>query len=549
MGDVFEATHIMMTGRRVAIKLIKPDLAKQPQLVQRFLREIEAIGGVKAHANIVRAEFADIAENIPYLVMEYVEGIDLGQLVKDQGPLSVADACNCVYQATRGLEAIHDAHLVHRDLKPGNLMLATDGVVKILDLGLARLQSVDNAAGELTSANSILGTMDFSAPEQTADPRTVDIRADIYSLGCTLFKLLTDRTPFADYATVAQKIHAHANVPFPALPDGMPMELNAVVQKMTAKNRADRFATPTALVEALRPFAEGSQLKATPPEAFTRHGDDETPGTAARETLTYSPAEPASEPKPAQKWPRRRKLMVAAGLLLVGIAVSLATLWRFREPVDPYDVDHLEPMRWHPLFVREPMKLVWTQTDGPGHTKYDERMQRFFITNRDMAYFKIGTTKKRNYKFQVTLDTNTWERVGVFFGYRTPIDDPTLKDDEIARFQYVSFNLIGEKPDLSLDRGRETLSRNADARIVPKSEWLKSEEIPKRLGERVLEISVTERDAVQIYLDNVRLSSLAELDPGDIIPGEDFRGSFGILAHRNDCHFRDAKIYLFARGE
>lgn len=168
MGDVYEAAHSLMSSRRVAIKLLKPELADKPQLVQRSLREISALGGVKAHPNLVRAEFADLADNVPYLVMEYVEGVDLNELLRWQGPFSVADACNCICQAAQGLEAIHQAGLVHRDLKPSNLMVTDDGVVKILDLGLARL--AEGLGDELTSANCILGTMDYTAPEQAEDP-------------------------------------------------------------------------------------------------------------------------------------------------------------------------------------------------------------------------------------------------------------------------------------------------------------------------------------------------------------------------------------------
>lgn len=547
MGDVFEASHVMMQARRVAIKLLKPQLAENPQLVQRFLREIAALGGVKAHPNLVRAEFADIAGNVPYLVMEYVEGVDLNQVLKDQGPLSIADACNCIHQAALGLEAIHQAKLVHRDLKPSNLMLTRDGVVKILDLGLARLQVTEGPVDDLTSAHCLLGTMDFTSPEQVDDPRTVDIRADIYSLGCSLYKLLTDRTPFAEYSTVAQKIQAHASVPFPALPSGTPAELQAIVAKMTAKRPSERFANPTELAEALGPFSLGSTLKAKPVEVLTRFEDQETPGTAARQTVSYSPVAPpvASVVGPPPRWSRRRKALVAAGVLFVGLCITLATLWRFREPVDPYNVDNLEPMRWHPLFVREPMKLHWTQTDRAGHTKFDEPMQRFFITNHDMAYFKVGTTQKRNYKFQVTLSTVAWERVGVFFGYRTPKDDPTMKDDEIARFQYVSFGMVGEKPNPALERGRAILKRESDeSRIVRHGYPLKLADLTERLGERVLEISVSKDDLVRVFLDNVELRELSGLDPNDSQKENENIGAFGTFTHNNSCHFRDAKTYV-----
>src|ERR1043165_6469512 len=256
MGDVYEATHRLMASRRVAIKLLKPHLADNPEFVKRFLREIAALGDIKAHPNLVRAEFADLAGNLPYLVMEYVEGVNLEKLLKLQGPLAIADACNVLYQATLGLKAIHEAGWVHRDLKPSNLILTQEGVVKILDLGLARLQITEGSQEELTSTNWILGTMDYMAPEQADNPRTVDIRADIYSLGCTLYKLLTGRAPYAAYSSAAKKIHAHAHEPFPELPESVPRALCDIAAKMVAKRPEDRFANPEALLKAVRPLCE-----------------------------------------------------------------------------------------------------------------------------------------------------------------------------------------------------------------------------------------------------------------------------------------------------
>lgn len=148
--------------------------------------------------------------------MDFVEGEDLSRLLLHRGPLPSAAACEVVRQAALGLEAIRRAELVHRDLKPSNLILTPDGTVKILDLGLARLRKPESAGEELTPTNLQLGTFDYQAPEQADDPRNVDIRADIYSLGCTLYTLLTGRPPFYQHESAAKKIYAHAHLAFPA---------------------------------------------------------------------------------------------------------------------------------------------------------------------------------------------------------------------------------------------------------------------------------------------------------------------------------------------
>jgi serine/threonine protein kinase/WD40 repeat protein len=263
MGAVYRAEHRRME-RPVALKVINPGLIRNPETVQRFRQEVRTAAKLH-HPNIVTAHDADEAGGLHFLVMEFVEGRSLADLIAERGPLPVAEACNTIRQAALGLQHAHEQGMVHRDIKPHNLMVTPAGQVKILDFGLARLardpESVADGATipgtSLTSVGTVMGTADYIAPEQAANSRAADIRADIYSLGCTLFHLLTGRTPFPD-GGVQDKIVRHTNAPLPAVMElrrEVSPELDAVLARMTAKNPAERYATPAEVAAALAPFA------------------------------------------------------------------------------------------------------------------------------------------------------------------------------------------------------------------------------------------------------------------------------------------------------
>jgi hypothetical protein len=269
MGAVYRAEHLHM-DRLVALKVINPGLMSHPTAVQRFQQEVRAAARLQ-HPNIVHAYDADQAGGLHFLVMEHVEGTSLADLVRERRPLPVAEACACARQAALGLQHAHEQGMVHRDVKPHNLMRTPAGQVKILDFGLARLPRTpdvppagDGTAGLLTGSGVVMGTADYIAPEQAADPRTADIRADVYSLGCTLFHLLTGRPPFPD-GTVPEKLAQHAGTPLPAVSElrpEVPAGLSAVLARMTAKDPVGRYATPAEVAEALAPYcpAEASSL-------------------------------------------------------------------------------------------------------------------------------------------------------------------------------------------------------------------------------------------------------------------------------------------------
>jgi tRNA A-37 threonylcarbamoyl transferase component Bud32 len=273
MGTVFKAEHRHME-RVVALKVINPKLIDSPAAVDRFQREVKLAGRL-AHPNIVTAHDADQAGGLHFLVMEFVDGKSLAQVVAEQRPLPVAQACDYVRQAALGLQHACDRHMVHRDIKPHNLMLTPEGKVKILDFGLARFvlgsaspATDSNAASEsspggesvdmrVTASGQIMGSVDFMAPEQGRDPHQADIRSDIYSLGCTLYFLLAGHSPFAG-SSIAEKLAAHGEQtakPLTEIRSDLPAALGSIVEKMMAKDPAQRYQTPAEIAEALAPFA------------------------------------------------------------------------------------------------------------------------------------------------------------------------------------------------------------------------------------------------------------------------------------------------------
>ena len=257
MGVVYLAENILM-GRKEVLKVVGSHLINRSGVLDRFLAEIRNAARLH-HPNVVTAYAVVRLGDSFVLAMEYVDGLDLARLVKARGPLPVANACNYLHQATLGLQHAHESGMVHRDIKPGNLMLSRQGnqaVVKVLDFGLAKVIREAPTDGALTQEGQMLGTPDFIAPEQIADARRADIRADIYSLGCTLYYLLTARPPFQGTSLydILQAHHSMEATPLNLASPEVPIELAAVVGKMMAKNPERRFQTPKEVAQALKPF-------------------------------------------------------------------------------------------------------------------------------------------------------------------------------------------------------------------------------------------------------------------------------------------------------
>ena len=312
MGLVFKASHRRL-NKVVALKLIP---ISDPALLARFEREIRVMGQLE-HPNLVTA--ADARNVGPWILvaMEWIDGMDLHQLVKRQGHLPVAACCEAAREAALGLQYAHEHGLIHRDIKPSNLMLTRSGTIKVIDMGLALI--MEDTTLQLTQAGLVLGTMSYCAPEQIRDASHVDIRADIYSLGCTLYHLLTGKSPYWQRKTFAEVVQAHLNDPFPSLAEARPESpaaLEAVLARMTAKDREARFSTPSEVVEALEPFAKGADLKrlvpaATLPSPHVRVSAGKAPPTPEGRRPAAS-----GEARPKARWP------LVAAMLVVLLAIA-----------------------------------------------------------------------------------------------------------------------------------------------------------------------------------------------------------------------------------
>ena len=308
MGKVFLCEHLIL-HKLVAVKLLGTGAAKTAPpagAVERFFREARAVAALD-DKNILRVYDMDWAAGVPFMVMEYVDGADLHRLVSGAGPLSVAQACDYIRQAALGLQHAHEIGLVHRDVKPGNILVDRAGVVKILDLGLARFQ-LDTARNqgvtERFDGQAILGTADFISPEQTEDSSKVDIRSDIYSLGGTLYFLLTGKLLWEE-GSFAQKLMWHQSRTPPSVRDtwpDIPDGVDAVVGKMLAKNPADRFQTPGEVAEVLelwsvpRPGPPASMVMPKVNPGAYLLGLSPVPPPASGRTNTPRPVTPAPRP-------------------------------------------------------------------------------------------------------------------------------------------------------------------------------------------------------------------------------------------------------------
>jgi eukaryotic-like serine/threonine-protein kinase len=253
----------MRSGEQFALKVLSDKHKSDAGMLARLKLETRA-GKKLHHSSIIRTygihRADDVFGDAHYLVMEYVEGVNLEELINLQGPIAWQQAADFARQAAAGLQHAHQAGLVHRDVKPGNLLVDARGCVKILDFGLALIDSAEDDEFSLTMifGHSCLGTADYIAPEQTIDSFAIDARADVYSLGCTLYVALTGKLPFP-VASTNQKLDGHRNHQAPPLrgivPD-VPVELAAIVEKMMAKRPDDRYQTMAAVAEALAPFAK-----------------------------------------------------------------------------------------------------------------------------------------------------------------------------------------------------------------------------------------------------------------------------------------------------
>jgi serine/threonine-protein kinase len=338
MGRVFKAVHVAM-NRIVALKVLSPSVVKTERAQQLFQREVRAAARL-IHPNIVTAYDANRARSGDrcYLVMEFVDGPNLDQLVREQGPLPVTQACEFVRQVAQGLQCAFEMGMVHRDIKPANLLVQRTGgksqrphfIVKILDFGLARLhdpeQRIGGDAGSIVMPeNTVMGTPDYLSPEQARNLHDVDIRSDLYSLGCTFYYLLTGKLPYPGGSTMEKLVRHNTEEPGPVeqLRPEVPPPVAAILRRLMAKDPAARFQTPADVVLALAPFTAGgsgawqvpelhapsADLQSTPPANIDFTDFSETPPSGSNPeewAIGTLPPDLSTTPISAERTPSMR---------------------------------------------------------------------------------------------------------------------------------------------------------------------------------------------------------------------------------------------------
>ena len=557
MGVVFKARHLALQ-RLVAVKILHPHRGHLEHLASRFWREMEAAGKLD-HPHVVRATDAGKEGDTLFLAMELVEGIDLDKLVRLFHPIPTPDVCELIRQAAIGLDAIRRADMVHRDIKPSNLMLSSEGVVKILDVGLALLRD-DETKEELTPTGMTLGTADYLAPEQAGDSKAVDIRADIYSLGCTMYKLLAGHPPFSGskYATWTAKVAAHGLEPIPEIDrrDDIPPEVTAILHRMTAKSRDARFTTPAEVAEALKPCTRSANVAAFVNEnslassaALGEGNAAETPHAKGTTVLIER-----SPPVRRQVW----RIAGAIAAVTLGAAMLMIAPWRAAPKQEPEiekklepmpDLSEVEPLQIRNVIDRPPKEVLWNAGKGFASYRFNDKLQQLDVQSDGIALLGLGRTAWPRYALQVSMHQPRWTGgCGVFFGYR-PLDDEerakrNLASDCYAQFQYLKVLQTTDEKTLAASylvmRGAYVLGKNPDGRIRPQGLPNDSNEaVDFPQGQVILELVIANAGLDSVHFGGKKLSKLTDTKENAKYSREDYRGDFGVFNPVSSTAYRN----------
>jgi len=324
MGRIFLAEHTSLL-RRVAIKVLPVEKAKNQELLQRFYREARAAAALD-HPNIVKLFDVNQGAGTHFLVMEYVKGMTLKQIVSSKGPIHYQKAIRYIIQTATGLLHAHEKGFIHRDIKPDNIILSTEGVIKILDMGLARsLNAEQDNVTKMMNPNAIYGSVDYISPEQSIGG-VVDHRSDLYSLGATLFTLITGVTPFS--GTSSQILVSHQLTDVPNLAEfiaSVPPQINAIVAKMMAKQPSKRYQSASEVIDALLPWLPADQSS----QVLVNSVPSKEPETVKVDAVDQSTSETVKQPQPAKRTKKAKPRFTVTpktALIVVVTGMSIAVL-------------------------------------------------------------------------------------------------------------------------------------------------------------------------------------------------------------------------------
>lgn len=461
MGAVFKAKNWKLE-RLCAVKVIRKEKLANDDSVRRFAREIEAASKLD-HPNVVRAYDAAEANGACFFVMEYVSGVNLSRLIKENGPTPPALACEYIRQAALGLQHAHERGLVHRDIKPGNLLLARTsgaGVVKVLDMGLARLNGEDgDEATRLTETGDLVGTIDYMSPEQSKAAQTADVRSDLYSLGCTFYYLLVGKAPFAG-GTTTEKLLKHQTErpkPIEEFRSDVPPAVTQVIYKLLAKKPEDRYQTPAELAERLRVLQADPNLWKTSAGMPVKSASDSSSNTAALSsqywnnivadatvTLRSGSTVPSGTRPPVQL-PVMALVGAVAGLVLLGMIVIFA--WPGPTPTPPKEPNAKEP----------PVDPVITVTgELTPHDPPDPYRAKLLKVSSPHRTHEVNLQAGTSYRVELKSDYfDTFLRVENTVGYCLATDDDggenkssqlTFVATESGRYRLIATTTQGTGP-------------------------------------------------------------------------------------------------------
>jgi len=418
-GAVFRARHLRLE-KTVAVKLL---VHTAVQAVDDFLHEMRVIGKLD-HPHIIRATDAGEVDGIHFLVMDFVPGLDVSSLLRRVGPLSVGNACEVARQAALGLAFAHQHGLVHRDIKTSNLLFSASGQVKLLDLGLATFASPDVHHAEPGNPMP-RGTADYMAPEQWLPSGAVDARADLYSLGCTLYKMLTGVPPYRVVPSgFSSKQAAHREAPIPSLKDKrpeVPSSLDRFAKQLLAKRADDRPHSAEFVAEQMAKFTSEADLTRLAARVFPESAEQ--------------PVQAAESHVPRQHfgWCSRRTAVIGA---LAAGAATLASFWF------PRRGPHVTTNRWRDLTPASPPYLVLPQSPPP--RVVEKPSGELDVESQDLALIHLGRPVRGAFRWQTSLKRTDWSQpAGLFFRFRLQQQLP------VEAFEFHTIEMVQGKSNRS----------------------------------------------------------------------------------------------------